>query len=102
MKKISYLTGIGMLFVASGSLAADCPAVTVADSKGVAAGKYPQQYELSEFQSLANCTMTFSANPESETLNGEIKGNGALPALSERIPAEPLVVVPYDSMGQYG
>ena len=102
MKKISYVAGFGLLFAASGALAADCPAVTVTDMKGVAAGKYPQQYELSEFQGLANCTMTFSANPESDELNGEIKGNGALPGLADRIPAEPLVVVPYDSIGQYG
>ncbi|MEM7561777.1 MAG: ABC transporter substrate-binding protein [Pseudomonadota bacterium] len=81
---------------------ANCPAVTVADSKGVAAGKYPQQYELSEFQSLANCTMEFSGNPDSAALNGKIRGNPELPALSERIPAEPLVMAPYDEIGNYG
>ena len=32
------------LGISGGALAAPCPAVTVADSKGVAAGKYPQQY----------------------------------------------------------
>jgi peptide/nickel transport system substrate-binding protein len=46
--------------------------------------------------------MEFSANPESEALNARIHGNPALPALAERLPAEPLVVVPYDSVGKYG
>ena len=31
-----------------------------------------------------------------------IKGNPGLPALADRIPEEPLVVVPYDSVGRYG
>ncbi|MEE8387420.1 MAG: hypothetical protein V3R65_02495, partial [Acidiferrobacterales bacterium] len=63
------------LGITSEALAAACPAVTVADSKGVAAGKYPQQYELSEFQSLAKCTLTFSSNPDAAALNGRIRGN---------------------------
>ncbi len=81
---------------------ANCPAVTVADMQGVAPGAFPQQFELGEFQEAAGCTMAFSANPDIATLNGQIKGNGDLPPLAERLPEEPLVVVPYDSIGQYG
>ena len=88
---------------AGAAQAAQCPAVTVADSKGVAAGAYPQQYELAEFQSLAGCTLSFSTNPGIAELNGKIRGNPALPAdLANRIPAEPLVVAPYKSIGKYG
>ena len=88
---------------AGAAQAAQCPAVTVADSKGVAAGAYPQQYELAEFQSLAGCTLSFSTNPAIAELNGKIRGNPALPAdLANRIPAEPLVVAPYKSIGKYG
>ncbi|MCH7882061.1 MAG: ABC transporter substrate-binding protein [Proteobacteria bacterium] len=90
------------LGITSEALAAACPAVTVADSKGVAAGKYPQQYELSEFQSLAKCTLTFSSNPDAAALNGRIRGNPKLPPLAERIPEEPLVVAPYNEIGKYG
>ena len=43
---------------------AECPAVTVADPMGVSAGKNPQQYELSEFESLADCKLNFSDNPD--------------------------------------
>jgi len=100
MKSI-VLSGIGLVAL-SGTAFAGCPAVTVANPQGVAAGAFPQQYELTEFQSLANCTLTFSANPAISKLNSRIRNNPALPPLSERLPAEPLVVAPYDSIGRYG
>lgn len=81
---------------------ASCPAVTVANGMGVAPGAFPQQYELAAFEAAAGCEMTFSANPEIAALNAEIAGNGDLPPLAERLPAEPLVVVPYDMVGTYG
>jgi len=81
---------------------AECPALTVADMKGVGAGAFPQQFELAEFQSAADCELSFSENPEIAELNGKIRGNGELPPLAERLPAEPLVVVPYESIGKYG
>ena len=81
---------------------AECAGITQADMKGVASGAFPQQYDLAEYEAAAGCTMTFSENPDMAALNGEIKGNGALPPVAERLPSEPLVVVPYDSMGKYG
>jgi peptide/nickel transport system substrate-binding protein len=80
-----------------------CPAVTVADSMGVAAGAFPQQYELAEFQELTGCELTFAENPAIGDLNARIGGNPeALPAVAERLPAEPLVVAPYEQIGVYG
>ena len=103
------ITIIKRLLVASAALCvvatsahAACPAVTVADAVGVPAGAYPQQYELSELESLANCTMSFQENPSIEALNSRIVGNAALPPLAERLPEEPLVVAPYDEIGTYG
>jgi len=101
MKSLFY-SGVALLALATGASAASCPAVTVADMMGVAPGAFPQQYELSEFQSLANCELEFSANPDIEAMNARIRGNGDLPALADRIPAEPLVVAPYDAIGSYG
>ena len=95
-------TALSLLLLIGTAQAADCPAVTVADSKGVAAGVWPQQYDLAEFQSLANCTLTFSENPAISELNGRIRGNPALPPLADRLPEEPLVVAPYDAIGTYG
>ena len=100
MKKL-LLSGVA-LFALQTVANANCPAVTVAEMNGVAAGKYPQQFELSEFEGAANCKMEFSANPDIEKFNGMIQGNPALPSLAERLPEEPLVVAPYDSVGKYG
>ena len=70
--------------------------------KGVSAGKYPQQYELAEFEKLANCDLSFSENPGIGKLNSRIIGNPKMPALADRLPAEPLVVAPHDKIGAYG
>jgi peptide/nickel transport system substrate-binding protein len=102
MNKLRYLISIGLMAVAGSALGADCPAVTVANMQGVAAGAFPQQYEKAEFEKLAGCTMKFSENPDIAKLNGKIYGNPKLPALADRLPQEPLVVAPYDSIGKYG
>ncbi len=90
--------------IASGGAAlAACPAITVADLQGVAPGAYPEQYDLAEFEAAAGCTMEFAENPDIAALNSRIRGNPAdLPPVAERLPEEPLVVVPYDSIGTYG
>ncbi len=91
------------LLVAFASMAhAACPAVTVADDKSVA-GAFPQQFELDEFQDLADCSLAFSENPVIAELNARIIGNPAtLPPVAERLPDEPLVVAPYERIGAYG
>ncbi|QIE43423.1 ABC transporter substrate-binding protein (plasmid) [Rhodobacteraceae bacterium SC52] len=80
---------------------AACPLATVADPMGLTSA-YPQQFELEEFQTGADCELEFSENPAIGDLNGRILGNDALPAVAERLPAEALVVMPYDTIGQYG
>ena len=65
------------------------------------AGKYPNQYEVSEYESAAGCSMSFSENPNIASINATIIGNGALGSVNDRLPSEPLVVVPYDSVGSY-
>jgi peptide/nickel transport system substrate-binding protein len=99
------LAGLALVMLQAGTgseaLAAACPAITVANDQGIA-GKYPQQFELAEFEKLAGCKMTFSENPKIGALNGRIVGNPAMPALAERLPAEPLVVAPYFEIGTYG
>lgn len=100
MKKL-LLSGVAV-FALAGTAYAGCPAITVASDQGIAAGAYPQQYELSAYEAAANCKMEFSSNPDSAALNARIRGNGDLPSLADRIPSEPLVVIPYDSVGKYG
>jgi len=81
---------------------ANCPGITVADMGGVAAGAFPQQYDLAEYQAAASCTLEMSANPAIADLNSKIRANPALPPLADRLPEDPLVVVPYDKVGKYG
>ena len=106
MIRQSFLGGVAAVALSfafvGGAQAGACPAVTVADSMGISAGAYPQQYELAEFEAAGNCTVSFSENPQIAMLNGKIVGNPALPPLAERLPDEPLVVAPYDSIGKYG
>jgi peptide/nickel transport system substrate-binding protein len=82
---------------------AACPAITIADPQGIAAGEWPEQYELTEFESLAGCEMTFSSRSEfSEALWTRGLVEGDLPPVEERLPEEPMVVQPYDAIGHYG
>ncbi|WP_306261423.1 ABC transporter substrate-binding protein [Pararhizobium sp. IMCC21322] len=101
MKKL-FLTGVAFAALSSTAYAAGCPEVTVADMMGVAAGEYPQQFELAEFQAAASCTLAFQENPAIGDLNAKIQGNPDLPALADRLPSEPLVVAPYEMIGSYG
>lgn len=101
-----FCTSLGVLLfqVAStgGAISADCPAITAADNQGIQ-GKFPNQFELTELHSAANCTLTFQGNPDIASLNARIHGNPeSLPDVSERIPEEPLVLAPYNEIGSHG
>ena len=102
MNKRFLCIGAGLSLLTGNALAGDCPTVTVADAMGVSAGKYPQQYELAEFEQLAGCKLTFQENPSIAEMNGRIAGNSDLPTLAERLPEEPLVTAPYEQIGRYG
>ena len=61
-------------FVWSGSTFAGghCVGTTMSDAQ--TGGKYPQQYELAEYESAASCTMKFSDNPSIASINATIQG----------------------------
>ena len=77
------------------------PAITMADMQGVAPGKYPQQYEVSEFEAATGGKMEFSGrsdfDPKLIAIYGEIPAD-----VNDRLPSEPLIVVPYNEIGKYG
>jgi len=77
------------------------PAITVADMKGVAAGKYPNQYEVAEYEALAGGKMEFTGrtviDPRLVAILGEFPTD-----VKARLPEEPLVMVPYAEVGKYG
>jgi peptide/nickel transport system substrate-binding protein len=89
-----------VLWSASSFAGAHCEGSTMSD--GLKGGKYPQQYEVSEFENAAGCSMKFSENPNIVSINATIQGNSGLAGVADRLPEEPLVVVPYDSIGSYG
>jgi len=101
MKFKSILLSGAALAVLGAPAFAACPAVTVADMKGLTSD-YPEQFELAEFEEKGTCRLAFAENPSIADLNKKILGNKDLPALAERLPAEPLVVAPYDKIGHYG
>ncbi|MBN1537399.1 MAG: ABC transporter substrate-binding protein [Anaerolineales bacterium] len=77
------------------------PAITTEDRMGIAVGKYPNQYDLAEFEELSGGKMQFSGRAEIDARLVEIFGD--IPAdVSERLPEEPLVEVPYYEIGKYG
>jgi len=103
MMGVGFIAVSILLLTAANTVWAGCPASTLADMKGVKDGKYPQQYELAEFEKLAGCKMTFQGNPDIARLNGKIRGNpSSVPSVANRLPSEPLVYAPYESIGKYG
>jgi len=104
MYPLSCLATAFFFLIFGGNIAlAGCPAATVADMKGVKPGKFPQQFELSEFEKNAGCKLSFKGNPDIAKLNSKIRGNPKnIPSVKDRLPEEPLVYAPYDSIGKYG
>lgn len=91
---ISLIAGISLVSIASAQ-AAGCP--TVGNPQGVNP-TFPQQIDLADFQSQTSTNLTFSGNP----FFAARESSGELPPAAERLPSEPLVVLPYDECGKYG
>jgi len=72
-------------------------APTVSDALGITT-EYPQQIELTDFEKQIGKKLEFAGNP----LFSEKENNGELPSVEKRLPEEPLVVLPYTEIGQYG
>ena len=100
MKRL-LLGSAALLFVPFAAFA-NCPSITMADMGGISPGAYPGQYDLADFQTAASCTMEMSENPGIAGFNSQIRGNPDLAPVADRLPAEPLVVVPYAATGKYG
>lgn len=98
--KSAFLASVALLALSLPASAA-CPTATVADMKGLTS-VHPQQFELAEFEKAGKCDLSFSENPAIKALNARIFGNGKLGDVASRLPAEPLVVAPYNTKGVYG
>jgi len=60
--------------------------------------KYPQQLELHEYEKYLGQSLSFHENP----LFTKRVNQKTLPPLKDRLPLEPLVVIPNDAPGKYG
>ncbi|MRI31787.1 peptide ABC transporter substrate-binding protein [Endozoicomonas sp. OPT23] len=97
LSSLKYLGAMTLLATAV-SAQASCPAVAGPE----AGSSFPHLFEKAELEATHNCSMKFSENPAIQSLNKRIAGNPALPSLSQRLPSEPLVIAPYQTIGQYG
>lgn len=94
------IAALGAVLLVSGSLsnaasAASCP--TVPDPQGIEAS-YPYQLDLPDYESQLGKRLELSENP----MFAEQVKAGKLPPVSERVPEEALVYLPYDDCGKYG
>jgi peptide/nickel transport system substrate-binding protein len=92
---VVYTVLILSLLISSPAIAAKWP--TVADPKGVKT-TFPQQLELMDYEKQTNKKLAFKENP----MFAVKAKNGDLPAVENRLPTEPLVMMPYDEIGSYG
>jgi peptide/nickel transport system substrate-binding protein len=77
------------------AVAAGCP--TVAEPAGLQT-EFPHQIELVDLEKQTGATLTFSERPE---FAAQVAA-GTLPPVEQRLPEEPLVVLPYVDCGEYG
>ncbi len=76
---------------------------TLSNMHGIKSGKFPEQYSLRNFEHLTGQKLTFKENPNIYRLNDKIPGNPkTIPGVKNRLPDDPLVVVPYYEIGKYG
>ena len=96
-KKTALLAFAAIMSVTvSGALQAG-PAPTAMDSHGFDL-QYGNQIELKDFEAQSGSSLTFTGNP----LFADRVSSGDLPAVSDRLPVDALVVLPFDQIGNYG
>ena len=93
---------IAFLFLNSTiAIAGTCPAITIADTQGID-GDISKMMDVSEVEKAGSCTMSFSENPKITEYNAMILGNPDLPPVADRLPDDPLVIIPNRLVGIHG
>jgi peptide/nickel transport system substrate-binding protein len=93
---------IAFLFLNSTiAIAGTCPAITMTDTQGIDVDSGKMML-VSEFEKAGGCTMSYSENPKINEYNAMIIGNSDLPPVADRLPDDPLVVIPNKLVGIYG
>lgn len=89
---------IAILFLTAGWIEAGAQEFPTAAAMQGLQTKYPQQLELSDYERYLGRKMEYSENP----LFSEKVKTGNLPPVNQRLPKEPLVVLPGEVIGNYG
>ena len=94
---VALMTGAAFVFAGplSSAQAASCP--TVAEPAGLQM-EFPHQMELVDLEGQTGVSLDFSERSDFATQVAA----GALPPVEQRLPEEPLVVLPYVDCGKYG
>ena len=96
-KKTALFAFAGMMSVTvSGALAAGT-GPTVMDPQGINLD-FANQIELEDFEAQSGSAMSFTGNP----LFADRVSSGDLPAVADRLPMDALVVLPVETIGNYG
>jgi peptide/nickel transport system substrate-binding protein len=88
------VTALSLGWLGTSTALAACP---TAANPGSLKGAFPEQVEVEEAKT-AGLNLTFSDNP---LFAADVKA-GKLPPVADRLPAQPLIVLPYDDCGGYG
>ncbi|MGR3292358.1 MAG: ABC transporter substrate-binding protein, partial [Paracoccaceae bacterium] len=96
-KKIALFAFAGFMSVTvTGALAAGA-GPTAMDPQGLNL-EFANQIELGDFEAQTGSSLSFTGNP----LFADRVSSGDLPAVADRLPTEPLVVLPIAQIGAYG
>jgi peptide/nickel transport system substrate-binding protein len=96
-KGIAFFAAAGLLSTTAFSSFAGSHFATVGNTMGLNI-TFANQMELANFESQTGNDLTFTGNP----LFADRVSSGALPAVADRLPTEPLVIFPFDEIGTYG
>lgn len=96
-RRIARYALTAVLSTAAAGVFAAGTAPTTVDLQGLDL-HYANQIELADFEAQSGAQLAFSDNP----LFADRVASGELPIVTDRLPAEPLVVLPVQSVGSYG
>ena len=81
------------------NIAENCPKMT--DDMKLAL-RFPHQLELAEHTAITNCVLAFHQNARMAEIHVQVNQSNSLPPVEERLPTEPLLVLPVSEVGTYG
>jgi peptide/nickel transport system substrate-binding protein len=98
-----FLTSVltAVLFFSTQANSGTCTAITAENPQGIDVG-LSKMMSASEFEAAGSCTMSYSENPKINEYNAMIFGNPDLPSVADRLPDDPVVMIPNRAVGIHG